>query len=372
MDLSFSSSIGLGPSISNDPIGDDYISTIEGDSPFDAGFAPKVPQRRSRGPWNHLQTIETPAHQSHDCTSRTIRSQPDSGRHSPLQQANPYDGFSEEQWTDEVAWQPMKRHDPTSEKCSSLSFLFAAEREPPAVNLNHEGSRLHVPVVQQQWLDADTSQLPDAPCLPGDDFNHALVCNRINSPLPFENPPSIITTDESYPEENFWEEGEPFSHRAYDTTTDLDGSSQAPSQPRRQSCADIDFRYGEYSGPQDVGTPLVDESDDGSRGNTFDNRFLSPRTQPIAVPSRPIKPTYRPGIAASYPPAAFHRPHYGRSTANRPIASRFSGFVTERPTPQDSKSTPRNVLSIVREDGKGGILVPPLTPRKGRRVGGYV
>lgn len=363
--LTLSSSIGLEPSISDDPLGDDSVFAID-DVSFDGGNAPKALQRRSDGPWNHLRTADTHALLSPD-PSQSAEFGPLVGRNSSLEWADPYIDLPEGQWTDDVVRQAGKHHGSGTQPSSSLSFRFATRNQTPAVQ---------APSTDQQWLSTGPGQLSDGACCSGDVVEYAFACNRINPTLPSEPPPSIITTDESYAEESFWDGGRHILGSVYDTATDIDGSSQAASQLHHQSLADVDFRHPGYGSPQNnTWSPLVDRSDDGSRLQEFDSRFLSPcdlGTQPIAVPFRPTYDSYKPGIAASYPPASIDRPRCRKSTAKRAIAPRRRRAVTECPTPQGQTSMAGHSLSIVREDGKGGTSFPPLTPKKGRRIGWYV
>lgn len=263
--------------------------------------------------------------------------------------------------------QTEKRHVQRSQPVSGLSLLFAAGREPPAVHISQESSGLDVASVEQQWLDLDSSQPQEHSSWPGNDFDHALT----------DPSPSIIATDESCREDGFWDEDDQsFAFGVYDTATDVDDSSQAASQPRRQSFAEIDYGWSGHDSVQDVaGSPSVDELDGSTYLHAFENRFLSPDnlwTQPIAVPIRPTYAKHKPGIAASYPPGTPQRPRRGRSRAKRPLAPRRGDVISECSTPQNKPSWAGNPLSFVHEDGKGGALVPPSYPKKGRRIGRYV
>lgn len=366
VNLSCSRSIGLGPSILYQ---DDPLIPADDDLTFENGFSPQPPQRRSNGPWNHLHS---------GCLDESATAQVDNGQRSPLQQPNLYDGLPERHLTDDVV-QPHERHyGPRSQSGSGLSLLFGAQQQSPTVNDDPDSEGLNAPAEGIEWSNSSSRHPPDNPDCSSNFFGPGPPYNSFNSPFPSQCPPSIVTTDQSYPEERFWDQTDPFSRHVYDTSTDLDSSSQAASQPRRQSFADIDFMYSGCGILQDIGSPSVNEPHEGSHAQPFDSRFLSPsdlRAQPIAIPSRPFESTYdsfKPGIAASYPPAALRRPRHGRSTANRAIAPRSRGVETECPTPQTMNWQADNHLSVVREDGKGGTLVSPSTPKKGRRIGGYV
>ncbi|KAL8763660.1 MAG: hypothetical protein Q9184_000555 [Pyrenodesmia sp. 2 TL-2023] len=356
-------SIGLGPSILYQ---DDSSIPADDDLTFENGFSPQPPQRRSNGPWNHLHS---------GCLDGSATTQVDNGQRSPLQQPNLCDGSPESRLTDEVLQLHGRHYRPKSQSGSGLSLLFAAQQQSPTVNADPDLEGLDAPADGQVWSNSNSRYSLDNPGFSTNFFDRALPYNSVNPPFPSQCPPSIVTTDQSYPEERLWDESDPFSYHVYDTSTDLDGSSQAASHRRRQSFADIDSMYPGCGNLQDIGSPSVNEPDKGPHAQPFDSRFLSPsdlRTLPIAVPSRPLDSTYdsfKPGIAASYPPAALRRPRLGRSTANRAIAPRSRGIVTECPTPQTINWQADNRLSVVREDGKGGALVSPSTPKKGRRIG---
>lgn len=344
---SCSRSIGLEPSVLYQ---DDSLIPADDDLTFENGFSPQPPQRRSNGPWNHLHS---------GCLDGSATTQVDNGQLSYLQQPNPYDGFPERHLTDEVVQPHGRDYGPKSQSSSGLSLLFGAQQQSPTVNADPDPEGLHAPAEGKEWPNSNWRHPPGNPPCSSKFFDRALPYNSVNSAFPSQCPPSIVTTDQSYPEERFWDESDPFSYHVYDTSTDLDGSSQAASQPRRQSFAGIDSMYPGCGNLQNIGSPSVNEPDEGSHAQAFDSRFLSPsnlRTQPIAVPSRPFESTYdsfKPGIAASYPPSALRRPRHGRSTANRAIAPRSRGIVTECPTPQTMNWQTENHLSVVREDGKG-------------------
>lgn len=357
-------SIGLGHSLLNV---DDFLTTTEDDLTFENDSFPKSPQGRDSGPWNHLQS---------GCLGGSATLEDDNGQRSPLQQCNLYDGIGGRHLTDKAVESHRRHHGPMSQTGSGISLLFGAEQRSPSVNANPDSEGLNAPATGE-WSNLNPKNTPDNPAYSTNFFDRALPYNSVSSPYTSQHPPSIITTDRSCPEGHFWEESDPFSCRVYDTSTDIDSSSQAASQPRRQSFADIDFMYPGCGNMQDMGSSSVNELDEKSHTHAFDSRFLSPsdlRTQPIAVPSRPFESTYdsfKPGIAASYPPAALRRPFHGRST-NRAIAPRSRGVVSECPTPQNVNWKANNEFSVVREDGKGGAVVSPLTPKKGRRIGWYV
>ncbi|KAL9018124.1 MAG: hypothetical protein Q9185_004590 [Variospora sp. 1 TL-2023] len=283
-----------------------------------------------------------------------------------LQRARPSVDLPEGRWTEADFPPPEKVHGQRSQPTSGLSLLFAAGREPPVADGTQESSGLNMPSVQQQWPDVDSSQTQEDFRWPGNAFDHHSA----------DPAPSIIATDESYLEDVFWQDDHPFAFAVYDTATDIDDSSQAASQHRRPSFAEIDYQSTGHGNRQDlVGNPLVDKPHDGSHSQAFDNRLSSSDdlwTQPIAVPMRPTYNKYKPGIAASYPPAAPQHPRYRRSRSKRPLAPRYGDVVSECPTPQSKPLWTGNSLCIVHEDGKGKALVPPSTPKKGRRVGRYV
>ncbi|KAL8989609.1 MAG: hypothetical protein Q9177_001540 [Variospora cf. flavescens] len=323
----------------------------------------KAIQRRNHEPWNHLYTLPTHAPQSSNYAQESTTFESDDDRYSRLQRARPSVDLPEGRWTEADFPPPEKLHGQRSQPTSGLSLLFAAGREPPVVDGTQESSGLNMPSVQQQWPDVDSSKTQEDFRWPGNAFDHHSA----------DPAPSIIATDESYLEDCFWQEDHPFAFAVYDTATDIDDSSQAASQHRRPSFAEIDYQSTGHGNSQDlVGSPLVDKPHDGSHSQAFDNGLSSSDdlwTQPIAVPIRPTYNKYKPGIAASYPPATPQHPRHRRSRSKRPLAPRYGDVVSECPTPQSKPLWTANSLCIVHEDGKGGALVPPSTPKKGRRVG---
>ncbi|KAI4290152.1 MAG: hypothetical protein L6R35_000581 [Caloplaca aegaea] len=343
-----------------------FTSTTENDITLRNEPALKAIQRGNHEPWNHLYTLPTHAPQSPNCAHESTTFESDDDRYSRLQRARPSVDLPGGRWTEADFPPPEKLHGQRSQPTSGLSLLFAAGREPPVVDGTQESSGLNMPSVQQQWPDVDSSKTQEDCRWPGNAFDHHSA----------DPAPSIIATDESYLEDGFWQEDHPFAFAVYDTATDIDDSSQAASQHRRPSFAEIDYQSTGYGNRQDlVGSPLVDEPHDGSHSQAFDNGLSNSDdlwTQPIAVPMRPTYNKYKPGIAASYPPAVPQHPRYRRSRSKRPLAPRYGDVVSECPTPQSKPLWTGNSLCIVHEDGKGGALVPPSTSKKGRRVGRYV
>ncbi|KAL8717058.1 MAG: hypothetical protein Q9225_005666 [Loekoesia sp. 1 TL-2023] len=359
--------IGLAATDPKDPAGHEFISTTQDDISFRSDFAPRAPQRRSNEPWTHLQTTEDAVHEPPGPTSRDAPSEFDDCQGGRLLQPNSDQYLPESHWRGQVVLQPGKQHDPKFAPRSGLSSLFATHQEPPTVILDQQSGQLGPSAIEHQWPDPDLGQLLDGPCLL-DHNDFGVAFDHPNHPFPSDPPPSIMSTDESFTGDGSFEEATTSFLNPDETSNDVRSNSKYLLQPRRRSCAGIACGFSGDSTTRDPESLTVDAPDDIPCSYKYDSRFLSPvdpRTRPEPVPQKTPHNCYKPGIASSYPPAASGNPHCGRLTANRPIAPRSSGAVTECPTPQKKASFVVHPLNIVREDGKGRTLLPPSTPKRG-------
>ncbi|KAL8839892.1 MAG: hypothetical protein Q9170_001572 [Blastenia crenularia] len=345
--------VGSGPT--DEPTSNGPASIREGDISFESTFAPKTLQRRSEDPWTQLQTNEDPDHEMPDIPYDDVTLGSSHNRKGRITQANQYQASPQSHPIDELVWQPGSPYDPKMQARSGLSSLFTTKPKPPAVIVDGEDSLMSPSWIEQQCPVSNLVQFIGDPCESGTYNHYDDAFNAPNPPSPSDPPPSILSTDESFLDEGLLEGGNPLS--CFD---DIYGNGRDVLQHRRQSSAGIGCTSS--NGNE---CPV-------RQGMRYDNRFLSPvdpRSRPEAVPRRWPYDCFKPGIAASYPPAATDCQHRGRST-ERHIAPRSSGAATECTTPRSMALPEVGTLAIVREDGKGGTLLSPSTPKRGRRVCG--
>ncbi|KAL8936331.1 MAG: hypothetical protein Q9211_004241 [Gyalolechia sp. 1 TL-2023] len=318
--------IGSGPL--DDPINNRLASTDEGIISFDSTFAPTTLQRRRDDPWT--------AHGLPQFGDRHATFASDHHQGGRLQQAIRYDDLPRAQSVGEVVWEAENIFGSNPQGRSGLTSLFETQPKPPTLIVAGEDNLLGSPSVEQQCpLLGDPSNIGNY-CYSNNEYDPT------NSSFPSDPPPSVFSTDD----ECFLEEASASSYNVKGSSDDVHGDPRDALQTRHQpSVADVNWDFPEHG--------------------RYDKRYLipvDPWTRPVAVPKNLSNNYYTPGVAHSYPPA--------RVTAGRCIAPSSNIASTESPTPPKRAVSEVNVLAIVREDGKGGALLPPSTPKKGRRTTG--
>ncbi|KAL9030360.1 MAG: hypothetical protein Q9196_001510 [Gyalolechia fulgens] len=318
--------IGSGPL--DDPINNRLASTDEGIISFDSIFAPTTLQRRRDDPWT--------AHGLPQFGDRHATFASDHHQGGRLQQAIRYDDLPRAQSVGEVVWEAENIFGSNPQGRSGLTSLFETQPKPPTLIVAGEDNLLGSPSVEQQCpLLGDPSNIGNY-CYSNNEYDPT------NSSFPSDPPPSVFSTDD----ECFLEEASASSYNVKGSSDDVHGDPRDALQTRHQpSVADVNWDFPEHG--------------------RYDKRYLipvDPWTRPVAVPKNLSNNYYTPGVAHSYPPA--------RVTAGRCIALSSNIASTESPTPPKRAVSEVNVLAIVREDGKGGALLPPSTPKKGRRTTG--
>lgn len=325
--------IGCGPS--EYPVTTHLASTDEGGISFDSAVAPKSLHRRSDGPWT---PHELPRCDDQGPTSASARD-----RGSRLGQALRYDNLPRGQFVGGVlqAGYSFGSKPPTR---SGLTSLFEDQPEPPTVIVDVEETLSNPPSIEQQCpLFGESSYF--------DHYYHSPnALGPMNSSFTLDAPPSAFSTDD----EDVLEEASVSSYSAKDLSSHLHNDARDVLQIRHEPSSE----YADWSFPEN---------------DNYDKRFLSPidlRTRPEAIPANPLHDQSRPSIAYSYPLATSDHTHLGRMTTDAPIAPRSNTTVTEGTMPPKRSSSEVNILAIVREDGRGGALLPPSAPKKGRRITG--
>ncbi|KAL8939865.1 MAG: hypothetical protein Q9216_003116 [Gyalolechia sp. 2 TL-2023] len=316
--------IGSGPL--DDLSSNRLASTDEGAISFDSPFAPKSVQPKSDDPWTSHELPQS-GNQHATCAL-------DHHRGGRLQRAIRYNDLPRGRSAGKATWDARKSFGSRMQPRSGLTSLFERQPQPPTVVVAGEDNLLGLPSVEQECpLSTDPSSFGNY-C----HFGNAL--DPMDISFASDPPPSVLSTDD----EDFLEEASASSQYMKESSVDVPDDLDAFQTPFQPSEVDFNWRLPTHRG--------------------YDRRYLSPvdlRARPEAVPTAPSN-NYKPGVAHSYPPA--------RTTTDRHIAPRSNITTSEYSTPPKRVSSEANVLAIVREDGKGGALLPPSTPKKGRRITG--